>query len=43
MKVPDDRVPSVATQYLMEDLPDNVKKEIDRAYEEFVKAMGGGG
>jgi hypothetical protein len=43
MKVADDRVPSVATPFLMEDLPDNVKKEIDRAYEEFVKAMGGGG
>jgi hypothetical protein len=43
MRVADDRVPTGATPFLMANLPENVNNEIDRAYEEFVKAMGGGG
>jgi hypothetical protein len=42
MRVADDRVPTGATPFLMDNLPENVKNELDRAYEEFVKAMGGG-
>ena len=41
--VADDRVPNGATPFLMDDLPENIKSELNRAYEQFVKTMGDGG
>jgi len=43
MQVADDQVPKGAEPVLMDQLPEGIKKEIDIAYEEFVKLMGGGG
>jgi hypothetical protein len=42
-KIADDAVPSSAQPLLITDLPQDVQREIDKAYEEILKSIGGGG
>jgi hypothetical protein len=43
LKIADDAVPSSAQPLLITDLPQDVQREIDKAYEEILKSIGGGG
>jgi hypothetical protein len=42
MEVADDRIPSSAKPTLLEQAPESLRSQMDRAYEEYLKAMGGG-